>query len=76
MLNELSNKLIEMLEDIEELKKQVDDLKREQQKILDYLESSKKMRMFLLNNWWKITAVTLPLLFILGEIAIYVRKVL
>jgi hypothetical protein len=31
---------------------------------------------FFTANWWKITALVIPLLFFLGEIAIHIRKII
>ena len=62
-------------EKIKELEYRIIKLEENQGFLLATHKSYEENKGWWVNNWWRVTAVALPLLFILGEISIFIRKV-
>ena len=67
MFSKLENKL-------DNLEFRIKELEINQKNILDDYKKKNIQSQWVLNNWWKITAIALPILIMLGEISIYIRK--
>ena len=50
-------------------------LSANQEKILLEMQRHKELKSWFSKNWWKLSAVVIPVLIMLGEIAIYIRKI-
>lgn len=60
---------------IEDLEYRLMELEKNQKIMLDIQASYAKRQDWWVKNWWRVAGITIPLLFMLGEISIYIRKI-